>query len=377
MASIQKRGAKWQIRVAHRLLPTPFFHTFDVEQVARDYAAQLEALLERGIVPQEMLLKKADVNDPLLIEVLRDYSKTQPVAPSDSQVLDVLMAEIAGLRVSGVTYQWADDYVRRLKVNAQLAPSTIRKRVGSLARVLDWHLRINTPLDGRVPSNPLRLLPRGYSAYSDQDAAAAPVKRDVHRDRRLLPAEDARIRQALAGVKREDRERALVVDPALELLYSLIVDTGLRLREAYRLRVDQVDLTAWVLRVEGSKGHRGAIKPRVVPLKRELRPRLQAWCTGRVGLLFPFWDGSPEGLSAVSSRLSQRFRVLFDYANVPEVTEHDLRHEACCRWVELRQPAGGWVFSDVEICRIMGWTDMRMMLRYASLRGEDLAARLG
>jgi len=379
MASIQPRGGRWQIRVKHKLLPNPFFHTFDTEQQARDYAAQLEALLARGIVPQELLERPGKVHDPLVIELIRDYSKTQPVAPSDAEVLDVLLAETAGLRMSGVTFQWADDYVRRLKHDPakHLAPSTIRKRVGSLARVIDWHLRRSTPVDGRVPSNPLRLLPKGYSAYSEQDKAVVVPVRDQARDRRLLPAEDARIRQALAGVKRDDRERALVIDPALELLYTLIVDTGLRLSEAYKLRADQIDLVANVIRVEGSKGHRGVIKPRVVPLKKPLRPLLAAWCRGRVGLLFPFWDGSPEGMRKTSGRLSQRFRVLFDYARVPDFSEHDLRHEACCRWIELRQPGGGWIFSEVEVCRIMGWGDMRMMLRYASLRGEDLSARLG
>lgn len=363
----------------HKLLPRPFFHTFDTEQEARDYAAQLEALLARGIVPQELLERPGKVNDPLVIELIREYSKTQPVAPSDAEVLDVLLVETAGLRMSGVTFQWADDYVRHLKHDPKkhLAPSTIRKRVGSLARVIDWHLRRITAPGGHMPANPLRLLPTGYSAYSEQDKAKVEPVRDQARDRRLLPAEDARVRQALAGVKREDRERALVPDPALELLYSLIVDTGLRLSEAYKLRTDQIDLVSNVIRVEGSKGHRGVIKPRVVPLKKHLRPLLALWCRGRVGLLFPYWDGSTEGMRQASGRLSQRFRVLFDYAQVPAFTELDLRHEACCRWIELRQPGGGWIFSEVEICRIMGWSDMRMMLRYASLRGEDLSARLG
>ena len=42
----------------------------------------------------------------------------------------------------------------------------------------------------------------------------------------------------------------------------------------------------------------------------------------------------------------------------------------------LLRNATGWVFSEIEICRIMGWSDTRMMLRYASLRGSDLASRL-
>ena len=88
-------------------------------------------------------------------------------------------------------------------------------------------------------------------------------------------------------------------------------------------------------------------------------------------------NGSEDDQTKVAtSRLSARFRVLFDYTKVSNMTEHALRHEATCRWVLMRQPSGGWVFSDVEICRIMGWSSTVMMLTYASLRGEDLAARL-
>jgi len=42
----------------------------------------------------------------------------------------------------------------------------------------------------------------------------------------------------------------------------------------------------------------------------------------------------------------------------------------------MRQPSGIWVSFDVEICRIMGWSGTDMMLTDASLRGEELAARL-
>ena len=99
-----------------------------------------------------------------------------------------------------------------------------------------------------------------------------------------------------------------------------------------------------------------------------------------IGLLLPgLWDGddTPAALKRTTARLSARFTSAFAYAQVLDLTEHDLRHEATCRWVEMRRGAGGgWTFSDIAVCRIMGWTDPRMMLRYASLRGEDLAARL-
>jgi integrase len=381
--NVQARGSRYQLRVKHELLAKPFFFTFDTEVEARNYGEQLDTLLMRGVVPAELLTAAPrGANDPLVIEVIRAYTKGAPITDSDDALLGMMLAELTGLRVSGLTYQWGDAYVRRLKIDRNLAPGTIRKRVGALGRVIDWHLRRATPHGQMPPANALRLLPKGYSTYSRADASLlAPeqqVKLDQARDVRLAPDAEQRILAALRGEKRPDRERALAADAAFLMLFQLILDTGLRLREAYRLRADQVDLAKGIIRVEGSKGHRGVIKPRTVPIKPALAPLLKAWCKGRIGLLFPFWSGDASALELrrATARLSVRFGTLFDYAGVPDFTEHDLRHEATCRWVELRSPRGGWVFSDIEICRIMGWTDTNMMLRYASLRGEDLAARM-
>lgn len=375
--NVQQRGQRFQLRVKHALLPKPFFFTFDTEPEARAYGEQLKALLSRGIVPAEMLAvpeKKQD--DPMLVHVIGEFERDAAPAPSDREVLTVLCGEVVGVRVSGVTFAWADEYVRRLKRERNLSPGTIRKRIGSLARVLDWHIRRTTDPGQHPHANPLRLLPRGYSTYTEADVATGAVaKRDVVRNRRLSPDEHARVLAVLAGQKRGDRERAYPTDPAFALLYAFIVDTGLRLSECYRLRVASIDFAQGVMNVEGSKGHRGAIKPRVVPLKPALRERLRAWCDVRVGLVFPFWSGDVADRDRASGRLTARFRTLFSYADVPDFTEHDLRHEATCRWVELRN-ASGWVFSEIEVCKIMGWTDTRMMLRYASLRGSDLASRL-
>lgn len=375
--NIQQRGRRFQLRVRHKLLPKPFFFTFDSEPEARAYGEQIGALLSRGIVPSELLAAPAVVaDDPMLVHVIGEFERDAAPAPSDREVLTVLCAEVLGVRVSGVTFAWADAYVRTLKRVRNLAPGTIRKRVGSLARVLDWHIRRSTAPGQHPHANPLRLLPRGYSTYTDADTATGAVaRRDVQRNRRLSPDEHARIVATLAGRKRGDRERHYPHDPAFALLYELIVDTGLRLAECYRLRVASIDFAQGVINVDGSKGHRGAVKPRMVPLRPALRERLRVWCAGRVGLVFGFWSGDAAERDRASGRLTARFRTLFDYAGVPDMTEHDLRHEATCRWVELRN-ASGWVFSEIEVCKIMGWTDTRMMLRYASLRGADLASRL-
>lgn len=364
MSSIQRRGDKFQLRVKSPLLPKPYFDTFPTYDEAKDYGDRLEAMLAQGRVPFDLLEKSPDkVDRTQLARVIDGYLRAAPVTDSDRALLEVIRAEVVGVGVHQATYAWVQDYVRARKVRDRLAPGTIRKRVGSLARVLDWHHRATTGRDG---VNPFRMLPRGYSAYTAaeaQESGAAP--RDVVRDRRLLPAEEAAVRRALDAPQRRD--------PALTLLVDLSLDTGLRLSEAYRLRWDQVDLARGVLRVDGSKGHRGVLKPRVVPLKPVLREKLKG---GGEGLVFPFWDGTPEGREKTSSKLSVRLGALFDSAGVKDFTAHDMRHEAACRWFELRDAAGRWLFSDVEICRIMGWSNLSMVLRYASIRGEDLADRL-
>ena len=384
MASVQPRGDKFQLRVKHTLLPKPFFSTFDNVADARAYGEQLEALLARGIVPQELLAVVPRGTDPLLYQVANQYAELGSITTSDNELLNVVLSEVPGLRVSGITFGWVEGYVRRLKLDANLAPGTIRKRIGLLGRVMDWHWLRQSELteDGRVPPNVLRLLPVGYSQYSKAESVlvskkdGAVAKVDRQRDNRLPPADEAKVREALAGVKRFDRERALTVDPEFQLLFDTILDTGLRLFEAYKLTVEMFDFNKGIIHVEGSKGHRGVIKMRTVPLKLGLRAKLKDWCQGRAGRLFSFWDGTTPGRRDTSNRLSRRFKSTFQYAGLSDFTEHDLRHEACCRWVELKRPGGVWIFSDIEICKIMGWTDTRMMLKYSSLRGEDLADRL-
>lgn len=384
-SSIQPRaGGRHQLRVKHALLPKPFFHTFvgeDSKNQAEKYRDQLLALLSRGIVPQEMLAAPANGDDPLVVEVISQYEKHSTLTESDLALLQLIRAEIPGLRMSGMTYAWVEGWVKRLKLEENLAPSTIRKRVGCLGRAVDWHFKRVTPKGKAMPANPLRLLPRGYSQYTAAEAAALgdgkEAKVDVERDRRLTRDEEERVRLALSGQKRPDRERALEPDPEFTFLFELVLDTGLRLSEAYSLRVEQIDLERGVLRLEGSKATRGRRKPRVVPLKVHLRARLREMIGERKsGLLLHFWDGRPDTKKRTTSRLSSRFLTLFQYAGVDDFSEHDLRHEATCRWFELRDAKGAWVFSEIEICRIMGWTSTKMALRYASLRGEDLADRL-
>lgn len=378
--SIQERNGRYQLRVKSKLLPGGlFFHTFDTAEEAESYGATLRKLLRAGVVPATITEKSKRSDDPLLLEVVREYSKKVSITESDEKLLDVVINDVPGLRMSGVTTRWVDDYVQARKLVDNNAPGTIRKKVGVLARVVDWHLRLVTPKDKPIPVNPLRTLPRGYAVYNKDDAKALKegqvLKRDVARDRRLTDEECEEIRAVLAGLPRK-KGKTLEARPDVLMLFNLIVDTGLRLLEAYSLRADQLELDRGFIRVDGSKGHNGMIKPRTVPLKKDLREQLMNYSKGKTALLFPFWDGTKAGKKIATRDLVQIFKRVFSYAGVEDLKEHDLRHKACCRWVTMPGRNSGWMFSETEIAKIMGWSNLSMMLRYASLRGDDLAQRL-
>lgn len=380
--AIYQRGGKWQVRLENKLLPRKHFSTFASKSEAENYQAYMLSFLERGVVPLDLIDSPDKRSGHKVSTLIENFKLSSPgPAKSDLATLARIQAEVGEITVDKITTVWADKWVAKLKLDLHLAPGSIRKRVESLARVIDWHIRKTTPADQAAPVNPLRVMPKGYSVYTAKEAEALALvdkqpKRDTKRDRRLAPGEEQQIRDALAGIKRSDRQRPLPIDEDMTLLFDLILNTGLRLREAYWLRCEEFDQGRGLLHVRGTKGHGGVVKPRWVPVVPALREKLRERCAGKKGLLFPFWDGDPANLDKVTNALSSRFRTLFNYAGMQDFTEHDLRHEATCRWATMRNKAdSGWMWSEIEVIKIMGWSKTDMFLRYASLRGEDLTDR--
>ena len=400
MASVREtRTGRFELTIRNKLLPKPVYLTFETREEADAYGKQVDMLLAAGVVPADLARTDAE---PKPTEKLRyiigAWMNTGQPAKSDMEILRLLQIELGKVLIADITYKWAEAWVKSMKLDASknYAPSTIRKRIGSLSRCFDWWLR---QADGVNFGNPLKLLPRGLASYNGKDreeiaqanaagvpgAQALSVRVDVSRERRLFPGEQEKIERAMAGEKRPDRERALDAPdmPALSVLFSLIVWTGLRLREAYTLTRGQVQLDALKLRVRTSKQWHGNVKWREVPVRPELLPVLREYLEvlpneGVEQLIFPFWDGDPDEMDRVSHKLSNRFRTVFAYAGCQGLAEHDLRHEATCRWYEMRHPkTGDWMFREVEIPGMMGWAPgSKMPQRYASFRAEDLAARM-
>jgi integrase len=399
----QTKTGRWEATISHPLLPGGRItrNFVDLEQ-ASAYKAAVLALLKRGSVPPELTRAGRRSNPTLkrkvrtrpappraapltpgkrteLHDMLGAYLEADNVniAASDRPLVELLRRTMTGT-VDGLSVVWVDAWVRSMKEELRLTPGSIRKRVECLARCLDWWHR--THPDAALKSgllNPMRMLPRGYSAYRP-DPLGEPVPRDRHRDRRLNPGEQERIESALTGERRPDRERPWAPggDPDMLVFFRLLLGTGLRLREAYCLRVADLRFKLATIDIRMSKT--GAT--REVPMTPAVEAMLSEY-TGHQDasrLVFPFWDGLRDAvaLRQTTSRLSGRFRTLFDYAECQDLVEHDLRHEATCRWVEMRDVRGNWLFRAEEVRRITGHKSDAMFMRYLSLRGSDLAARM-
>lgn len=385
MPTKRKRGAVWEYRVKRNsLLPRPVYLTFESEREGDAYVAKLEALLDRGIVPPD--LSEGRKATKTIAEAIRLYLTKVSVPESDRSLLDVLLSRIGQAQLRHVNYQWVEDWVSAMKRDMALAPVTIRHYVGALGRCLDWFVRRGT---GELPDNPIRALPRRYSAYSVADARALPsgtpeAPRDIERDRRLLDDEEGRIRAVLAGENLAGGQRPLDLkwQGALEALFDLALESGMRLREMYTLDIAQINLRKRTIFLDKTKNG----DKRQVPLtsvavnvisryfdqvkQRTRRMEGFAMKDTRQGLVFPWWDGDPASLKKATALLSRQFARVFEAADCEDLTFHDLRHEATSRFFEKTQ------LSDLEIAKITGHKDLRMLSRYANLRGSNLATRL-
>lgn len=367
MATIkQNRSGTFQVRVKNKLLPKTLWATFDTFEQADAYGRQLEGLLAQGIVPNTLLERSSPKQELWTISrCIAEYVKHNAVPHSDVKLLDTIKPGLATLSTGYLNYEWAESWISAMKRDINLAPSTIRHRHGALARCFDWMMRKHPEI---MAQNPLRQLKRGFATYTLEDkrklaAQGRKAKVDVERDRRLEPAEEARILAQLAN------------QPDELTFFVLALESAMRMRECYTLRVAQLSFEQQTIHLERTKNGDTRQVPLTTPAVASLRTYMKSQASAikaRSGRLFPFWNGdmSEPALDDTTAELSRVFRTIFVKCGAHDLHFHDLRHEATCRLYERT------TLSDVLIAKITGHRDLRMLKRYASMRGSDLAVRL-
>ena len=360
------------------VLDKPLYLTYRPEQEAEgdEHAARIEAMLDRGIMPMEV---QATASVYCIEQLVQAYEQDAHPSPKDRSALGPIVREHGRTPLTAINVDWVDAWISSMKRIDKLAPASIRARVGALARCADWGVRKKHLI---LPDTPLRNLPDGYAQYTKTDEAEAGVKRtDVERDRRLEPGEHERILAAIDAGVLPRKHRPLVIEhkPAVRTLYTLALESAMRLREMYSLTVDQVSLAQRTIFLEKTKNG----DKRQVPLSSVAMQVLRAYMEQereippghQQGLLFPWWDGDEGSLQEVSDRLSKLFHNprspgIFDVAGCKDLKFHDLRHEATSRLFERTK------LSETQIMKITGHRSQKMLMRYANLRGSNLAESL-
>jgi integrase len=374
MATIRKRAnGTWQVTVRRSPLPRPHYASFDTEEEAESYATNLEQLLDRGIIPESLKAASLAAAKILLGNWITEYLNSTHVSQHDREVLSQIDVEVRATPVEQADLHWVMAWVNTLKREHKLVPGTIRKRVGALARCVDWCV-----LTGRAPLNPFRQLPKKYATYNPSDGEK---QTDTERDRRLEPGEYEAILRVLALEKPEGKERPIdgTYVAAWVCLFDLAVETAMRLREMFTLTLSQVDFKKRTVFLDKTKNG----DKRQVPLSSVAIAALEMYLDvvqvqgggmagfrHESGLLFPWWDGNPDSLKKTTAALSAKWRRVSQLAGCQELHFHDLRHEATCRLYERT------TLTDVQIARITGHRTLVTLKRYASLRGSDLADSL-
>ncbi|MFM0660104.1 site-specific integrase [Paraburkholderia sediminicola] len=374
----------WEYTIRRKnVLPKPLSLTFETEEEGDAYVRRVEQLLDAGILPEDLVAQRGSV--VTIDDAIRSYLGKVSLPPSDVSLLNTLLDRWKGHALTSVDYAWTEQWVATMKRRDVMAPSTIRHYVGALARCFDWIVKSG---NASLPINPLRILPKRYATYTDEDAGAVRAqdkapKRDIERDQRLYGDPERNVRAILDRVKPEQRQRAFELQyrPALVFLFELAIESAMRLREMYTLSPRQVDVDQRTVFLDKTKNGSKRQVPLTTVAIGAFKAYVEAVKAGDAEMdgftfegdrLFPWWGGELEtkALAKVSVRLSAQFGRIFDAASCGEVTFHDLRHEATSRLYEKTS------LSDVEIAKITGHSSTKLLMRYANLRGSNLASRL-
>lgn len=325
MASIRKRGTKWQVQI-RRDGSAPVTKTFTAREDAIRWGRDQDRRIDAGELVGQKDATIAELID-LYQRKITPLKKSAAIEPFYWR--QVARHPIAAIRIRNLK---ASDIVEYRDFRLQtVSGSTVRKELGLIANMLklaahEWGYvnRLETVRQVRKP----------------------PPERS--RERRLKPGEFQALQRALAGCK-----NLLFRDLTLFALA-----TGMRRGEILALRWDNVSFrkrTAFLPITKNGESREVPLSPAALDL---LKARKNLGNDGSA--VFPI---SANAVRLAWERVKRR-------AKIGDLRFHDLRHEAISRFFELG-------LSVPEVGLISGHKDKRMLFRYTHLRSVEVLKKLG
>ncbi|MCP5421246.1 MAG: tyrosine-type recombinase/integrase [Gammaproteobacteria bacterium] len=231
----------------------------------------------------------------------------------------------------------------------------VSRRVSCLSSFYKWAKRNEVATDDPV-----------YQVEKPKRPRRIPVWLERH-EQQALEAAVRNVDDIPATIFGQPRERMIQVRRRYEMLYLLILNAGLRITEALRLKVRDVKLQdgfAYSLRIIG-KGD----KERIVPLPEAFGQVFGFWLSGRPKDAFVFAQQPGPGGQPPSPQSARSYlRRLREKAGIDKpVTPHKLRHTYATRVLE----SGAQL---VEVQALLGHDNIATTQMYTHVSEERMRA---
>ena len=326
MASIRKRGDKWQARVKRYGFPGQV-KTFQTRSAAEKWARSIESTIDQG-----GFFNRIEADRILLSDLIKRYiAEVCPLHRGGSQDVirlnAVLRYPIAKLSLTNLTTQAVAAY--RDQRLLECKSSTVIRDLACLSAIInharrEWGVGIANPVQMvRKPATP------------------------AGRDRVLTREEESRL---IACMRPEGNRNPLTLPVVI-----FAIETAMRRGEILALRWDQVNLerrTAYLLLTKNGQS-------RTVPLS-----------TRAIAVLRGLERPSERVFPINAAALDKNFNRAKRRAGIADLHFHDLRHTGTTRMADKLQ-------NVLELAAVTGHRSLQMLKRYYHPQAEKIAEKLG
>jgi integrase len=324
MASIiQNASGNWRAQI--EVHGQREYKTFALKTLAQQWAKQRESELQRG-----MLASVDDAQKTPLTRVIDQYRKrVLPGKRSRSHkfTLELIEHHFGSHRLIGLQSKDIADF-RDFRLQQGKAPATVVKDLNLFRVLIDYAIN---DMGIYLPMNPARMVKNPTVKNS--------------RDRILTQAEEKRL-------------FAVFNQPMLPHITRLALETACRLGELFNMKWEHIDFRQRTLDIPHTKTD----VPRKIPLSPNAIKTLKNIPRSvHGGRIFECW--------ARTDSFENVFRRAVKKAALEDFRFHDLRHTAASRLAQK-------IPNVVELSRITGHTDLKMLSRYYHISAKDLAKKL-
>lgn len=327
--SIKQRGNSWQVAIT---LDKRYRKSFKTRVEAERWELEAKLRHSKGEAVDDSRRNKEGKTEAITWEELRqEVTRTRWKNQKSTKTHEIngkAIVELIGqdALVKNITQRMIDDVgVMMQEENEEVSPATINRKYSSLS-VMIKHAK-----------------KRGYIS-KDFDCEIPKYKEAEHRIRWISDEEERNIISYLKAIK-----------PEVDDMIVILINTGLRLSELWRLTVRDVTdthLTVW----ESKSG-----KARSVPLVKRVREVFDRYKENKApdSRIFPDWT---------NWRLTHywnRGRDFLELANDPQFVPHVCRHTFCTMLIQRGVPI-------THVQRLAGHSVITTTLRYAHLSQGDL-----